>query len=189
MWQETNKQWDLKVLVSWSTAFNPEGLEVERHFPKQPTASFLYPFLGPPAALAATTEEHRNVCVLYLHEAWQLSSFLIMIYVFLKGSKDVCVLILMLSPAPLVWLGQLLCFHHFTDFYCSSAPCATVLELGRLGAASQFPAETRTTWVMQEFFVSLDLAPRKRAVESCSALRGCAWRGSQHRDGLMLLSP
>lgn len=190
MWQETNKQWDLKVLVPWGTAFNLEGLKVERHFPQQPTACFLYPLLGPPPALAATTDRAQSVCILYLHEAWQLSYFFIMVYVFLKGSKDVWVLILMLSPAPLAWLGQLLCLHHYTGFSCSLAPWAAVLELGELGAASQFPTETSTTWVMQEFFDSLYLAPRKKTVRSCCALaRGCAWPGSRRRDRLVLLSP
>lgn len=98
---------NLKVLVPWSAALKPEGLKVERHFPQQPTACFLYPLLGPPPALAATTDRAQSVCILYLHEVWQLSYFLIMVYVFLKGSKDVCVLILTLSPAPLAWLRQL----------------------------------------------------------------------------------
>lgn len=59
MWQETNKQWDLKVLVPWGTAFNLEGLKVERHFPQQPTACFLYPLLGPPPVLAGPLTEHK----------------------------------------------------------------------------------------------------------------------------------
>lgn len=154
-------------------------------------ASFI-PFWVPLQHWLPLLTEHRSVCIPYLHEVWQLSYFLIMKYVILKGSKDVSVLILMLYPAPLDWLRHFSCLHHYTGLSCSLVPWAAVLKLGVLGAASQFPAETETgtSWVMQEFFVSLGLAPRKWSVGSCSALvRGCAWPGSRHRDWLKLLSP
>lgn len=154
---------------------------------------FLYPPLGPPPAPAATTDRAQKC--LYLQEAWQLSDFLLVLHIFLKGSKDVWVLILMLSPAPLSWLLQFLCLRRFTSFPHSLAPwaaasVASCAQPGELGAAPQLPAEPSTTPPMQNNMLRLDLAPRRRSVRSHSALvSGCAWPGAWDRQWLTLLFP
>lgn len=65
---------NLKVLVPWSAALKPEGLKVERHFPQQPTACFLYPLLGPPSSTGC--HHWQSTECLYTISAWRLAAFL-----------------------------------------------------------------------------------------------------------------
>lgn len=155
MWQETNKQWDLKVLVPQSTALHPEGLKLERHFPQQPTARFLYPLLGSPPALAAVTDRAQKR--LFTVCAWSLAAFLFSHngICFLKGSKRcLCPHTNAVSGSSSLAWAVVVSSPLFWFFLLLSSLSSCALTAG-LGAASQFPAKTGATWGMQEFFVSL----------------------------------